>query len=198
MELLTILTKLTKLPERDVLPVLDFFETADVSAQKLLLSPGMVCSQIWFVGTGSIRAYYQVEERKRGKKGEIEEKTTREVTNWLIPAGGVHTAMRSFSPQTPTSYFVETLEQCHLYTLSYQNYRSLLRSHAEVVVKIFEQVFIMTELRLEICNLRFPKDRLRMFDRTYPGKTSHLSVNVQATYLNIDPSTLSRWRKKGW
>jgi len=42
------------------------------------------------------------------------------------------------------------------------------------------------------------EDRLQMFDLTYPGKKSHIPVNVQATYLNIDPSTLSRWRKKGW
>lgn len=119
MKLLTILTQLTKLPERDLTPVLDYFETVDVPAYKTLLSPGAVCSQIWFVGTGSLRAYYHLEERKRTKTGESKEKTNREVTNWLIPAGGVHTAMQSFSPQKPTSYYVETLEACQLYTLSY-------------------------------------------------------------------------------
>lgn len=104
--------------------------------------------------------------------------------------------MRSFSQQTPTTYYVETLEACQLYTLSYQEYEILLRSHPTLVVKIFEQVFVMAEARLRLCNLRYPEDRLRMFELTYPGKTSHLSVNVQASYLNIDPSTLSRWRGK--
>ncbi len=198
MELLAILIELTKLPERDSVPVLGSFETVDALKNKLLLSSGMICSQIWFVGTGSLRAYYHLEEKKRTNNGISNETTTREVTNWLIPAGGVHTAMKSFSQQMPTAYYVETLEACQLYTLSYQNYQAILKSHPEIVAKIFEQVFIMAESRLKMCNLRYPEDRLRMFDLTYPGKKSHIPVNVQATYLNIDPSTLSRWRKKGW
>lgn len=68
MKLLTILTRLTQLPEPEVLPALNFFETIHVPAHELLLSPGRVCSHIWFVGTGSLRAYYHLDERKRAKK----------------------------------------------------------------------------------------------------------------------------------
>ena len=196
MELLAILTKLAKLPEQDLTPALNLFEPINVPAGKALLSPGEVCSQIWFVGTGSLRAYYYLEERKRTKKGESNEKATREVTDWLIPAGGLLTDMRSFSQQAPSSYYVEALEACQLHRLSHQKYGAILKSHPVLVAKIFEQAFGMVELRMKICNFRSAEDRLRMFELAYQGKTSHFSVNTQASFLNIDPSTLSRWRAK--
>ena len=152
--------------------------------------------KVWFIGVGSIRAYYHLEERKRTNKGNLEEKTTREVTDWLIPAGGLYTAMRSFSQRVPTAYYVETLEACQLHTLSYQNYQAILRYHSEVFAKIVEYIINASESRLRMCHLRYPEDRLRMFQLACPGKTSHLSVNMQASYLDIDPNTLSRLRKK--
>ncbi|MPR33420.1 Crp/Fnr family transcriptional regulator [Salmonirosea aquatica] len=196
MELLPTLVKITHLPEKELMPVLNLFESIDVPAKTVLLVPGKVCSQVWFVGSGSLRAYYQLEERKRTNPGMSEEKITREVTNWLIPTGGLHTAMRSFSQQVPTFYYVETLEASRLFTLSYPNYRLALRLHPEVVWKIFEYVIVMADLRLHISNLRYPEDRLRVFELTYPGTISQLPVHIQASYLNIDPNTLSRLRAK--
>jgi len=58
---LAILTKLTKMPERDLTPILGLFESIDVPAKKVLLAPGTICPEVWVVGSGSIRAYYTLE-----------------------------------------------------------------------------------------------------------------------------------------
>ncbi len=194
--LLSLLVKLTKMPEQNLRPILGLFELVEAPANDILLAPGTVCPKVWFVGSGSLRAYYHIEECKRKKRKDEREKISREVTNWIIPPGGLYTSVQSFSQQIPTMYYVETLEASRLFTLSYPNYLALQKSHPEIVLKIYEHVIVMSELRLHICNLHYPEDRLRMFELTYPGKTSHLTVNVKATYLNIDPSTLSRWRGK--
>lgn len=111
--LLSILTKLTNLPEQELIPVLDLFESIDVPANKTLLTAGSicskvwvvecggcgscqrrprsVCSKVWFVGCGSLRAHYYQEERKRTKSGNNGEKAIREVTDWLVAPNGLYT-----------------------------------------------------------------------------------------------------------
>jgi hypothetical protein len=55
--LLAILTLLTKLPEKDLTPILGLFESLEVPAKKLPLAPVTICPEVWVVGSGSIRAY---------------------------------------------------------------------------------------------------------------------------------------------
>ena len=160
------------------------------------MTSGSICSKVWFVGSGSLRAYYYQEERKRTKGGDKTEKTTREVTDWLIPPGGLYTPMQSFSQQVPSSYYIETLQSSQLFTLSHQNYLALKRSQPEMVFKIYEHVMSMDRLRLHICNLRYPEDRLRVFELTHRGLIGQLPVYIQASYLNIEPNTLSKIRGK--
>ena len=150
--LLAILTILTKLPERNLKPILSLFEVIDIPANKLLLRPGELCQNVWVVGSGSMRAYYALEERKRTKKKV--ETITREVTNWIIPPGGVYTDMRSFSQRVPSTYYVETLQASRLFTLSHRNYGTLQSTHNAVGWKVFEHVSIMTEQRVMMSNLR--------------------------------------------
>ena len=183
--LLPLLVKLTKLPEKDLVPILYLFEPIQVPAKAPLLTSGSICSKVWFVGSGSLRAYYYQDERKRN--GDKTQKNTREVTDWLIAAGGLYTPMQSFSQQVPSSYYIETLQSSQLFTLSHQNYLALKRSQPEMVFKIYEHVMSMDRLRLHICNLRYPEDRLRVFELTHRGLIGQLPVYIQASYLNIEP-----------
>lgn len=192
--LLAILTKLIKLPEPDLTPILGLFELIDAPANKPLLSPGEVCPNVWVVGSGSIRAYYTLEERKRGKTKD--ETIVREVTNWIVPPGGVYTDMESFSQRVPSSYYVETLEASRLFTLSHQNYKMLSGTHYEIKEKIFEHVTFMAEQRVMMGNLRYPEDRLKMMQSLLPGVMSFLPVHIQASYLNIEVNALSKLRSR--
>lgn len=191
--LLQNLTKLTRLPQSELIPLLPYFEPMTTLPDTALLSPGEVASSVWFIGSGVMRAFHIVEQRKRSQ---VEEKLVREITNWIVPAGGFLTDIRSFIYQTPANYFVETLEACRLYSLSFNNYLILQSSHPEIARAVFENTMVMADMRVQMCNLRDPQSRLEMFEKMYPGLKGHLSVNIQASYLNIDPTTLSRLRSK--
>ena len=192
--LLAILTRLTKLPTRSLTPILDLFEVIDVPANKLLLSPGEVCQNVWVVGSGSIRAYYALEEWKRTKKKV--ETITREVTNWIVPPGGVYTDMQSFSQRVPSAYYVETLQASQLFTLSHRNYEILQSTYHEVGWAIFEHVSIMAEQRVMMSNLRYPRDRLERMEETFPGLMGFLPVHIQASYINMEANALSKLRSR--
>jgi|GEM_PF-5424792 len=194
--LLNNLSKLTRLPEAELVPILHHFLPRTIKAGVGLLTPGAISTAVWFIGTGALRAFYHVEERRRKDGAEFQGIVFREVTTWIVPAGGFLTDVKSFLRQTPGLYHIEALEPCSLYSLSYNSYMIIQHDHPYIARAIFENTLIMADLRMQMCNLRYPEDRLAMFENMYPGMTGRLSVNIQASYLNIDPSTLSRLRGK--
>ncbi|GHB83255.1 Crp/Fnr family transcriptional regulator [Persicitalea jodogahamensis] len=167
--LLSLLTKLTRLPKKDLIPALDLFESIQIPAKTTLLVPGAICTKIWFVGSGSLRGYYLQEEQKRTKGGQYRDKVTREVTDWLIPSDSLFTPMPSFTKRIPTAYYVETMQASQLFTLSYQSYLALKKLQPEAVFKIYEHAMNLHHLRIKLGNMRHPEDRLRMFELTHRG-----------------------------
>lgn len=193
--LLQSLCKRTKLTEKELQPVMKLFIPLRATVGKQLLSPNEVASSIWFVGSGALRAYHHVEEQNRRNK--IENSTIlREATSWIVPEGGFLTDVKSFLYQVPATYYVETLELCKLYSLSHEKYLLIQRSHPEIAQSVFEHTLIMADFRVRLSSYRRPEDRLAIFQKTYPQMAGRLSVNILASYLNVDPTTLSRLRGK--
>ena len=187
--------RLKKLTIEELKPILRHFQQVRISAKTILLEPGGISGSIWYVDTGILRSYMVVEEDKRSST-EKNVVSTREITNWIVSEGGFLTDMRSFLHQTPAMAFIETLEACKLYRLSHESYLSINKSFPELSRTLFENTLILSELRVQMCNLRNPIDRLQMFERMHPDLAGRISVGLQASYLNIDRATLSRIRSK--
>lgn len=194
--LLQHLITLTRLERKEIQPILRFFTPTKVLLKDALLEPNAVCNTVWFVGRGILRAYSIVKENKRSGIIDDLEQQNREITNWIVPEGGFLTDIRSFLHQTPATYHIEAIEPCKLYQLHYKNYLLIQQSYPGVARAIFENTLIMADLRVQMCNMRSAVNRLQMFERMYPGMSGRISVNIQASYLNIDRATLSRLRGK--
>ena len=190
------LKSLTRFPAQELIPALDLFRLIRIPSRTVLLEAGQISDTVWFIDTGILRAFYHTEEEKRSMSFCKNEKVLREVTSWIAPEGGLLTDISSFLYQKPALYFIESLEPCRLYALSYENYQHINQQFPSIAKALFEHTLIMADQRVQMCNLRSPKERLSMFLRLYPGLTARLSVNAQASYLNIDPTTLSRLRGK--
>lgn len=193
-DLLHNLTKLTRLPEAQLMPILQYFVPGTVRRGAMLLVPGSMSSTAWFIGSGSIKAFYQVEEKRRTRTDKKEEKLLREITNWIVPGGGFIADIRAFFHRVPSIYHIEALEPCRLYSLSHEHYLAIKESHSDVAFAFVENTLAMADLRVQMCNLRDAADRFAMFESRFPEMCGRLSVNIQASYLNIDPTTLSRLR----
>jgi len=190
------LKSLTRFPAEELIPALGLFQLIRLPARTILLEPGQLSETAWFVETGILRAFYNVEEQKRSIGFCKNDKIHREVTSWIVPDGGFLTDFSSFLYQKPAKYFIETVEPSRLYALSRESYQHISMQFPAIAKALFEHTILMTDMRVQMCNLRNPKDRLSMFHQMYPGLTARLSVNMQASYLNIDPTTLSRLRGK--
>jgi CRP-like cAMP-binding protein len=191
--LLQSLSEFTRLPHSQIVPLTKYFNPVKINANTQLLSPGALTVNAWFVAYGLVRVFYYSEEKKRTL---LEGKCSREITNWIAAGGGFLTDVRGFLNQAPATSYIESLEASELYSLSYSNYLLIHQHHPNVGRLLFENSLIMADMRVEMCNLRHPENRLVMFERLYPGISGRISVNVLASYLNVDPTTLSRLRSK--
>lgn len=190
------LKALTGFTSKQLIPVLDLFQLTRLPARTILLESGEPSETVWFVDTGILRAFYSIDERKRSMVFCKSDKTCRQVTSWIVPEGGFLTDVSSFLYQKPAKYFIETIEPSRLYALPHENYQRISLQFPAIAKALFEHTLIMADMRVQLCNLRNPKERLLMFHQMYPGLSARLSVNMLASYLNIDPTTLSRLRRK--
>jgi CRP-like cAMP-binding protein len=184
----------TVLKKRELVDKLQhLFTKTSVEKGTILLRPDEQVTTAWHIHKGILRAYYELEERKRTWK-EGDKNNIREVTPWLVPAPGFLTDIPSFLHQQPSTLFVEALEDCELYCLTFENYKKIYRELPDLAESMFERSVIMADSRVKMMNLRDGKARLTLLEDLYPGIANRVSVNIIASYINVDPSTLSRMR----
>lgn len=184
---------LTKGKVKDAEVLKPYFLFKKITKGTHLLLPENPVLYAWSVSTGILRAYYYQEVDKQTWK-EKKEAKVREVSSWLVPAPGFLTDLPAFLFSKPSAIYIEALEDCELYSLSLENYKNLQYEFPEFANFIFERSLVMADSRVKMLQLRRPKDRLVLMDKMYPGLLNRLSVNIVASYINVDPTTLSKIR----
>lgn len=172
-----------------------YFQEKSVSRGTILQKPDERVSFVWSVHRGTLRAYYYLEELKHTWK-ESNESVIREISPWIVPAPGFITDIPGFLLDKAGTLYIEALEDCELYCLSKENYRSIQHEFPEFASCIFESSLIMADSRVRMLHLRHPMDRFNQLEKMYPGISTKVSVNVIASYINVDPSTISKLRGK--
>jgi CRP-like cAMP-binding protein len=184
----------TVLKKRELVDKLQhLFTKTSVEKSTILLRPDERVTTAWYIHKGILRAYYELEERKRTWK-EGDKNNIREVTPWLVPEPGFLTDIPGFLHKQPSTVFIEALEDCELYSLTYENYKRIYLELPDIAESMFERSVIMADSRVKMMNLRDGKARLTLLEDLYPGIANRVSVNIIASYINVDPSTLSRMR----
>lgn len=176
--------------------LLPFFQKKSINRGAFLLKPGERVSYAWSIYSGMLRAYYYQEEHKHTWRDGSEHTTIREVSPWIVPAPGFLTDIPGFLLSRAAKLYIEALEDSELYCLSKENYKLLQREFPEFSGFIFERSLIMADTRVKMLHLRHPEDRLNQLENMYPGISTRVSVNVIASYINVDPSTISKLRAK--
>lgn len=176
---------------REVCPVSDesvsllagHLEECRFAKREMILRSGVYCRYAWLVERGFVRHFWLEEGREivtsfsveghlvfsmdefyYGEPSQEYAQAAEAVEGWRIPLTELETLLR------------ENLELCNWGRLIHQNeYRRLHRSHKE--------------------RLTLPADaRYEMFREQFPEICSRASLGDIASYLGMDPSTLSRIR----
>jgi CRP-like cAMP-binding protein len=149
------------------------------------LKEGQVCKSMVIVYKGGLRYY------SRGEKGDY--------TIGFAFEGEWIGDYESFLLQTPSPDFIEALEDCELFTLSYADMQALYQ-HSQRFEKfgriIAEKLFIDVAKSKRNLMIQSAEDRYLELLATQPHIFERLPQHLIASYLGIQPQSLSRIRAK--
>jgi CRP-like cAMP-binding protein len=149
------------------------------------LKEGQVCKNMVIVYKGGLRYF------SRGEKGDY--------TIGFAFEGEWIGDYESFLLQIPSPDFIEALEDCELFTLSYADMQALYQ-HSQRFERfgriIAEKLFIDVAKSKRNLMIQSAEDRYLELLATQPHIFERLPQHLIASYLGIQPQSLSRIRAK--
>lgn len=152
-----------------------------------LVVPGRICNEICFVEKGLLRSYY------------YNNNSGQEVTGWFMDEGKVVISVESFFLQQPANEYIEALEETSVHYISYAQLQQLYNEHhafANIGRKLTEYYYMMAEQRLRLMKSPDAATRLHLMLQWHPEIFQRTTLGIIASYLGMNPSTLSRLRAK--
>jgi len=182
-QLINYITKFEK-SELDTIAVC--FQPQSVKRNTLLLHAGEVCREFYFVHKGCIRTYFL--DRKGTEK-----------TRLVMTDFSIGTALTSFISQKPSFEFVEALDDSEILAISHENFYRINQEidHWKVFYqRILEMAYSFQNRKIEGLVTLTAKQRYDQLLKESPHLVQRLSNRVLASYLDIEPETLSRLKSK--
>ena len=161
------------------------FEKLSLGKNEHLLHEGQVCRHLYFLETGALRGYYNLE----GK----------EVTHWFGFERDFITSFHSFITQEPAVENIQLLEGSVLWMISKDKLTELLNRYQEIerlVRIVYEKYYIRLEERFVNAQFKSAKERYEQLLQQTPHIIERVPLGFIASYLGISQETLSRIRAK--
>ncbi|MFZ1527114.1 MAG: Crp/Fnr family transcriptional regulator [Ferruginibacter sp.] len=161
------------------------FKIIKLSKGAFLLEEGQVCRHLYFLESGCLRGYYNIDGR--------------EVTQWFGFENNFVTSFRSFTARTASVEYIQALEDAVLWAISYADFSNLLQAHPGIerfVRLMYEHYYIKLEERYSNAHFKTASERYEDLIRNYPHILQRIPLGHIASYLGISPETLSRVRKR--
>jgi len=162
------------------------FLLEDIPRKELLLQQGEFCSKLFFVESGSLRAYNLT---VAGKEATI----MFAIEDWWI------TDMHGFINQKPTVLSLEALEDSRILTLSHNAFEELLNripKFERFFRILFQNAYVREQLRVLDSISLSTEERYQKFRTKYPQIVEKVTQKQIASYLGVTPEFLSSVKKK--
>ena len=165
--------------------LVESFKTEQTKKGKILLHEKDICKNLWFLCEGLLRSYHNIGDK--------------EITSRIMYTGHIVISPGSFFTQTPATESIETLADCVLAKLSFNNLQDIYRKFPEFNYHtrlITEQYFYKQEQRLYMLRKHDAAAKYNFFLENYADYLKDIPQKYIASFLNIAPETLSRTRSK--
>lgn len=158
-------------------------KTKTVKEGEHLLLDGQVCENLYFIVHGLLKCYYIL----HGKP----------VCDWFFGEGETVVAVDSFYDQIPSKDFIQALEDCLLFYITFEELNYLYRNFVEfnVVGRVLTHKYFRIWHR-QGRNIRklTSEERYRVLMETQPDLINRVPVQDLATFLDMSRGNLSRMR----
>ncbi len=183
--LLKYITSKRTLTKNEIHLLEERFITEEVPAQTELLKAGKIERYVYFLSTGIVKGYQNLD-------GKI-------VVQHLVPEQDFFTSLDSFMSQTPSLDYYETIRDCKLVKISKPDFDflQLNTSFWNDFVKNVTNDHLSCKLeRVKDFQVLTAKERYVKFINQHPKLALHVSVDNMASFLGMEPQSLSRIRKQ--
>ncbi|WP_026450226.1 Crp/Fnr family transcriptional regulator [Aequorivita capsosiphonis] len=161
------------------------FEKENIPKDTLLIAQGQISKKLYFIEKGMGRSYYLKEDGK-------------EVTQWFFGVGKFMSSVDSFFQQSSSLYYLETLEDSVIYSISNEK-MDLLFSKYHKMEKLGRLVSIemLTKVvnKLNAIQFQTARERYDYMLAEFPDISYRVPLGHIASYLGMTQETLSRIRK---
>ena len=183
--LLGILTSQASLTSNEIQLIEKYFVAVDAPANTSLLKAGNVELYVYFLSSGIVKGYQNID-------GKL-------VVQHLVPEQDFFTSLDSFMSGTPSLDYYETITDCKLLKISRTDF-DFLQENTNFwsdFVKIITNQHLSCKLeRVKDFQVLTAKERYLKFINDYPNLALHVSVENIASFLGMEPQSLSRIRKQ--
>lgn len=162
------------------------FEEITLARNELLLRQGQVCRYLYFVDTGAVRGFYNLDDK--------------EITHWFGFEKDFVTSFHSFITGEPAVENIQLLEGSILWRISKEKLTALYNPFHEIerlVRIVYENYYIRLEERYVNAQFKTAKERYDNLLLQTPHILERVALGQISSYLGISQETLSRIRAKG-
>jgi CRP-like cAMP-binding protein len=180
------LRQVYRLSDKELLKIIQLFETIHVRKNQHLYRSGEIVRQVYFVEKGCLRQYYI------NNNGE-------ERTIYFKIEGGWCSELVSFLDNKPTELCVQALEDSTLQAINQKNWVyavSHIQSFTLGFIRAQQDTNYMLKKRLAEATVETPEEKYLRFVKEEPHLLQRIPLYQIAAYLAMTPETLSRIRKK--
>ncbi len=178
------LTRLVEFDEEELFYFLKLLKPRMLNKNDFILEAGEICKTMVIVNRGGLR-YFSLND-----KGEQ--------SNWFAFEGEWLGDYESFLTRQPSSHFIQAIEATEIFSLSYDDMQQLYAKgvkYERFGRLIAENLFIKAERsRNELTSLPAEQRYLNLI-KDHPDILKRIPVQHIATYLGIQPQSLSRIRR---
>ena len=146
-----------------------------------LLRVGQKCERIYFVEKGLLRCYVK-------REGE-------EICKWFMREGDVVISIVSFFKQVPSKETIEALEDCIVYSITFDELNELYREFPEFLwigKRLTEDYHCRFEETADDLRMKYIRELYNDWLINHPELANRVTDTHLASYLGTTLSTLSR------
>lgn len=150
----------------------------------ILLSPGKVCDHLYYIEKGMLACY--------------DEEGDKRYYTWLMVEKDIATSVESFNDQVPSAESIVAIEDCILWTLSWQHLEEL-SGRSKIFSRIRQRLtdkYHIQSRTLDAKRKRPPEQFYDYLSLKYPEIVRRVPNHILASYMGIVESTLYKIKRE--
>ena len=185
-QLKQLLSTYVQMPSEKAEQLFEHATSITIAADAVLMQVGQIPRYFYVVNSGLLRAVLISNEGKEYSKEFYWEKD-------------VIFGMRSMISDQPLPYSVISVEPCRLFRVPIQHYRQLVESYSawkDYHIRQLNMHLLHKEVKEELLLLNSNEQRVQQMYQRYPDLVQRVPATLVASYLGLNPVSLSRIKKR--